>query len=620
MVDFKKTDKENMALNVYKHLFEKSAEGIRVIDPNFNVVEANKEFIKLTGLEKDEVVGKKCFDSFCGSKCHSEECPLKIVQKQNKRLETTIEKQRISGETIPCMMVAASIRGEKGEFLGVAESFRDISDLTKAKGETETKMQELFELQQLFEGSSDGIRVIDENFNIVKVNEPFLKMCGRNKEEVVGTKCYESFAGKFCHTEKCPLITIKKQDKSVEVEIEKERADGNKVNCLLVASSFKDTDKKFSGIVESFRDINDLAKTRKDADIKLQELFELQQLFEGSSDGIRVIDKDFNVVKVNEPFLKMCGKNKEEVVGRKCYDHFSGKFCHVADCPLTVIKKQDKRIEVEVKKERADGEELACLMVAKSFKNVNNELLGIVESFRDINDLSNEREKNAQESWFKTGQNGLTDVTRGDLELTELAKNIVTYLAKYIDAQVGVFYFAEEGGDLKLLSSYAHVDRKSLANRFQIGEGIVGQAALEKEIIKISDIPEDYVKINSGLGNASPRNIIAMPVYFESVLYGVIELGSFKPFDDKHIQFLNLLTENIGVVINTAIARNKMKEVLEESQAQEEELRTNNEEMQTQQEKMKELLEETRAQEEELRANNEEMQAQQENLLQDTKE
>jgi len=604
--------------NAHRRLFERSAEGIRIVDPNFNVIEANKEFIKLSGLKRNEVIGSKCYESFAGSKCHTEECPLKTVQKQDKRIELIVEKEHSDGNTLPCMMVATSIRGEKGEFQGIAESFRNISDLTEVKKESETKMQELSELQQLFEGSSDGIRVIDKDFNVIKVNEPFLKMCGKKREEVIGSKCYESFFGKFCHTENCPLLTIEKRDKRVEVEVKKKRADGNETNCLLVARSFKDENKNFMGIVESFRDVSDLTKAKKDVNTKLQELFELQQLFEGSSDGIRVIDKDFNVIKVNEPFLKMCGKNREEIIGRKCYDHFSGKFCHAAACPLNVIKKQDKRIEVEVEKERANGEKTTCLLVAKSFKDANNELLGVVESFRDIDELSKEREKNEKENWLKTGQNGLIEITRGDQSLAILAKNIITYLAKYIEAQVGAFYFAEDGGDLKLLSGYAYVNRKSLSNKFKIGEGLVGQVALEKETIMISDIPEDYVRINSGLGDASPKNIVAVPIYFEGVLYGVIEFGSFNVFTDRQIEFLNSLIENIGIVISTAISRDKLKELLEETRSQEEELRANNEEMQTQQEKLQDSNRELEVRANELKESQDSIEKQN-NALEDQK-
>jgi len=489
---------------------------------------------------------------------------------------------------------------------GTNESLDSKNKLKTALEKLAKERKSSYALKRLFERSAEGVRIIDASFTVVDANAEFLKLSGLSRDEVIGSKCYECFYGSKCHTEECTLKTIQRRDKRISVTIEKQRSDGNMVPCMLMAASVRDENGEFLGIVESFRDVSDLVSVKEEIGAKMQELFELQQLFEGSSDGIRVIDKGFNVIKINEPFLKMCGRSKEEVVGRKCYDVFTGKYCHTPQCPLVTIEKQDKRIEIEVEKERADGKKLSCLLVANSFKDANNEFLGIVESFRDIDELVKERTRSEIESWFKTGQNGLTEITRGDQDLTELSKNIVTYLAKYIEAQVGIFYFAEDGGSLKLLGSYAYANRKNISNRFQLGEGIVGQAALEKETIMVSDVPEDYVKINSGLGEASPRNIIAMPIYFEGVLYGVIELGSFKPLLEKHIQFLNSLIESIGIVINTAISRDKMKVLLQETRTQQEELKSSNEEMQSQQE--------------ELRASNEKMQSQQEKLEQANKE
>jgi putative methionine-R-sulfoxide reductase with GAF domain len=104
---------------------------------------------------------------------------------------------------------------------------------------------------------------------------------------------------------------------------------------------------------------------------------------------------------------------------------------------------------------------------------------------------------------------------------------------------------------LQLLSSYAYRQRKHLANRFYLGEGLVGQCALEKASILLTEVPDDYIKISSGLGEAAPLNAVVLPVLFEGQVTAVIELASFRRFSEIHLTFLDQLTESIAIVLNT---------------------------------------------------------------------
>ena len=133
---------------------------------------------------------------------------------------------------------------------------------------------------------------------------------------------------------------------------------------------------------------------------------------------------------------------------------------------------------------------------------------------------------------------------------------------------------------MKLLGSYAYRKRKSVANEFRLGEGIIGQCALEKERIILNDVPGDYVKINSGLGEAAPTNIVALPVLFEGQIKAVIELASFQPFSENHFAFLDQLTESIGIVINTIEANMRTEELLKQSQSLAQELQLGQAELQ----------------------------------------
>ena len=223
------------------------------------------------------------------------------------------------------------------------------------------------------------------------------------------------------------------------------------------------------------------------------------------------------------------------------------------------------------------------------------------------NNLKRMTEETKLEDWYKTGQTQLNDKMRGDQSLPELSKNVISFLAKYMDARIGAIYLTEDGETLKLTGSFAYRKRKNISNTFKLGEGVVGQSALERESIIISQTPEDYIKISSGLGEAYPKNIIVFPLVYDNDLIGAIELGSFNEFMDKDIKFLEQASKNISISFKSAIARIRVKELLQQTQSQAEEL-------QAQQEELKVTNEELQAQQEELRVANEELEEQTEKL------
>lgn len=230
-------------------------------------------------------------------------------------------------------------------------------------------------------------------------------------------------------------------------------------------------------------------------------------------------------------------------------------------------------------------------------------------------------EENERERWLKTGQAELSDRMRGEQALPTLSKNIVTYLAKYLGAPVGLIYLADSDGTLHLTGSYAYTRRKHLATEIKPGEGLVGQAALEKECILISEVPEDYIFINSGLGKTVPRNILVLPVLLDGHVKGILEIGSIQPFLNVQLDLLNLVAENIAITINSAQDRGKMAELLSETQRQseqlhqqQEELKATNEELHEQTQALKQSGEELKCQSDELQASNEELEEKSEYL------
>ena len=208
------------------------------------------------------------------------------------------------------------------------------------------------------------------------------------------------------------------------------------------------------------------------------------------------------------------------------------------------------------------------------------EALGEVASLKDninemIRNLRETTQKNNEQDWLKTNIARFTSMLQGQRDILTVANLILSEVAPLVRAQMGVFFVNEmEDGEpmLKLMGSYAYNRRKNLSDKFRLREGLIGQCALEKQRILITDVPPDYVKIGSGLGDATPLNLVALPVVFEGEVRAVIELASFHTFSETHLAFLDVLTENIGIVINTLEANMRTENLLRQSQSLAQEL------------------------------------------------
>ena len=271
---------------------------------------------------------------------------------------------------------------------------------------------------------------------------------------------------------------------------------------------------------------------------------------------------------------------------------------------------------------RAIGDVATAVTKGDLSRSIAVETQGEVAILKDnlnemIRNLRETTEKNSEQDWLKTNLAKFTRMMQGQKNVTELAKTVLAELAPVVGAQHGVFYLTESHGTeaiLRLAASYAYRERKNLAKEWRIGEGLVGEAALEKQRILLTNVPEDYVMVTSGLGEARPLNIVVLPVCFESEVRGVLELATFTHFSETHLSFLDQLAESIGVVLNTISAGMRTEELLvqsqtmaEELQAQQEELTETNQRLEEQAKSLQESEELLRTQQEELRQSNEKL-------------
>ncbi|MDM8532267.1 CHASE3 domain-containing protein [Anaerolineales bacterium HSG25] len=164
--------------------------------------------------------------------------------------------------------------------------------------------------------------------------------------------------------------------------------------------------------------------------------------------------------------------------------------------------------------------------------------------------------ENEYQIWRSTGQAELNDSMQGQQNTTVLAGNILRFLCKYLEAQVGVIYLLNDDV-LELADSHAFLYRENLANQFKIGESLVGQVAHEKKPIVLCDVPSDHLRITSDLRELMPVNVVASPFMYEGEIVGVVELGMMSQFSTRQMSFLEGAMQNIGIAFNTAQARAK---------------------------------------------------------------
>jgi CheY-like chemotaxis protein/signal transduction histidine kinase/HAMP domain-containing protein len=205
-------------------------------------------------------------------------------------------------------------------------------------------------------------------------------------------------------------------------------------------------------------------------------------------------------------------------------------------------------------------------------------------------------------SWIQDGLVMLNDSIRGEQQIAALANSIIREFCNYLQAPMGALYIRSEvdeqqreGADLsvgevvlRLVGSFAYTRRKGLSNQFRLGESVVGQAALEEKPILLSNVPEDYVKISSGLGESTPNHLLVVPFLYEGEVRGVIEIASIEPMSDDAIELLERGIDAVGIAFEGASRRTELDTALKDSQTLTEELQTQQEELQETNEQLEE--------------------------------
>ncbi|HKQ26353.1 MAG TPA: HAMP domain-containing protein [Burkholderiales bacterium] len=236
---------------------------------------------------------------------------------------------------------------------------------------------------------------------------------------------------------------------------------------------------------------------------------------------------------------------------------------------------------------RAIAEVATAVTEGDLTRSIAVETQGEVAALKDtinemIRNLKDTTQKNTEQDWLKTNLAKFSRMLQGQRDLETVGQMILSELAPVVGALQAEFYMLtseKDGAKLKLLASYASKGKRAHGKEKDVGEGLVGQCAIEKRKLLLTNVPSEAFRIATGLSESSALDVLVMPVVFEGEVRGVMELASLEHFSPSHQAFLDQLTESIGIVINTIEANSRTENLLTQSQSLAEELQQTNQEL-----------------------------------------
>jgi CHASE3 domain sensor protein len=237
--------------------------------------------------------------------------------------------------------------------------------------------------------------------------------------------------------------------------------------------------------------------------------------------------------------------------------------------------------------------------------DVNREnISGALLLMRD--EMKKKQQEGVRQAWVSEGLNKVAEIIRDNQTNFEmLCEKTVSFIVKYLKAQQGGLFVLRDEDDsdphIALVSCYAFDKKKFVERRIEIGEGVLGQIFLEGEPVYLKDVPKDYMKITSGLGESTPRCITIFPMKHNEVVVALIEIASFTPYDEFALDFLANCCKSLAASIMALQSAEKTKMLLEKSQQQAEEMRAQEEEMRQNMEELEATQEEMKRREADLR-------------------
>ncbi|MEA1869112.1 MAG: PAS domain-containing protein [Euryarchaeota archaeon] len=368
-----KTTKELPLRYVERELQLISIDPLVMFDRKGIILDVNDAMSRVTGRSTDELIGTPFVYHFTDPERAYEGAMLTFKTGEVRDYELVLK--AMDGTETAVSYNASVYKDQTGEVVGAFAAARDI---TEQKNAEIALRESKAELDLIFHIAADAMCVMDADFNIIKVNNTYIRMAGMDEGEIIGKKCYEVFSGELCHSKDCPLERLKKGEGFVERESVKKRSDGKEIPVIVNAARL-DRDGKFVGIVEDLKDITD----RKQAEEEIRELQRYNRgLIEVNLDPLLTFDHNGIIMDVNGATIKATGRTREELIGTPFADYFTDPEMAYKGAMLTFETGEVRDYELVMK--AMDGTETMVACNASIYKDRNGNVVGAFAAARDI--------------------------------------------------------------------------------------------------------------------------------------------------------------------------------------------------------------------------------------------
>ncbi len=589
-------------------VIQDSNDAITIQDLEGRILAWNRGAEIIYGYSESEALQMNIVDTVPES--HQSEAMNFIAALNSGELVSSLETKRKTkdGRIIDVWLTNTKLVDDQGKLTGVATTGRDITEQTKT-------LEKFRRMATVIQDSNDAITFQDLEGNILAWNKAAESIYGYSQAEALSMNIVDTVPKAYQEEAREFLYSLKRGELVPTLETKRKHKDGRIIDVWLTNTKLTDDKGKLTGIATTERDISE----RMGA---LEKFRRMATVIQDSNDAITFQDLEGNILAWNRGAETMYGYSEAEALRKNIVDTVPTEYQEEARGFLASLKRGELLPNLETKRKHKDGRILDVWLINTKLTDDKGKLTGIATTERDITERKHAeaslREKARELEFLREGQITLNDKMRGEQDVSRLGQSVLSHLAPFLNAQMGAFYYVTEEKTLKRVSGYAYAKLEDKEKTIPFGEGLVGQAALEKRPILLEKVPSHYFgKIRSDLGESTPRSLLLAPVFYEGEVNGVIELASFTTFSEHQKIFLEHVSENIGIAINTSISRKKQQELLERSQnlteelqTQQGELKATNDELEDQARALQESQTELKSQQSELEQTNEQLEEQ----------
>ena len=609
-----------------RSLIEASLDPLMTISPEGKITDVNAATLKVTGLTREALIGSD-FSNYFVEPDRARE-GYKNVFANGFIADYPLTIRRKDGKLTDVLYNASIYKDALGGVLGVVAAARDVTDLKRAeKIVEEQRTLDLIRIEQsktlekfrrmatVIQDSNDAITFQDLDGKILAWNQGAEQIYGYSEAEALSMNIVDTVPQEYQEEAREFLSSLKRGELVPTLETKRRTKDGKIIDVWLTNTKLTDDKGKLTGIATTERDISERIGA-------LEKFRRMATVIQDSNDAITFQDLSGNILAWNRGAEIMYGYSEADALSKNIVDTVPAEYQEEARGFLASLKRGELLPNLETKRKHKDGRIIDVWLTNTKLTDAKGKLTGIATTERDITQRNHAeaslREKARELEFLREGQMTLSDKMRGEQDVSRLGQSVLSHLAPFLNAQMGAFYYVNEQKKLKRVSGYAYSQLDDKEKTIDIGEGLVGQAALEKKPLLFENLPIGYFgKISSDLGSSSPRSLLLAPVFYDGEVNGVIELASFGSFSDHQKTFLGHVSENIGIAINTSIGRRKQQELLERSQnlteelqTQQGELKATNEELEEQSSALQESQTKLKLQQSELERTNEQLEEQ----------